>query len=110
MTLELPAGKMEKGEDPLFTIKRELKEETGYTAKTYEKLFAFYPSTAFSNELLHVWVAKDLSKGEQMPDDDEFVANEIMPFEQALEMIKIGKIIDSKTMIALLYYKLWQAV
>jgi ADP-ribose pyrophosphatase len=105
ITLELPAGKMEKGEDPLEAVKRELKEETGYSAQKFVKLLAFYPSTAFSNELLHVWKAYDLTKGEQNPDEDEFVANEIMPFEKALEFIKSGKIIDSKTIIALLYCK-----
>lgn len=104
ITYEIPAGKMEKGESALKCIKRELKEETGFTASKIEKLLAFYPSTAFSTELLYVFAAFGLKAGKETPDEDEFVANEIVRFDEALKMIKSGKITDSKTIIALLYY------
>ncbi|MDR1952512.1 MAG: NUDIX hydrolase [Elusimicrobiota bacterium] len=103
-TLELPAGKLEKGESPVKGVKRELKEETGYSAKKIEKLIQFYPSTAFSNELLHIFAATDLVCGKTNPDEDEFVANEILDFDEAVKMVYNGKIMDAKTIIALLLW------
>jgi ADP-ribose pyrophosphatase len=80
-----------------------LKEETGYTAKKIKKLTSFYPSTAFSNEELIIYTAKDLVAGKQNPDDDEFIERVTVPFKKALQMIKQGKIKDAKTVISLLY-------
>ena len=104
VVLEVPAGKIDRGEtDPEAAMIRELKEETGYTAKRIKKLTSFYPSTAFSNEELIIYIAKDLVPGKQNPDDDEFIERVTVPFKQALQMIKQGKIKDAKTVIALLY-------
>lgn len=103
ITYEIPAGKLDKKEPLLKCAKRELKEETGYSAKSIKKLTSFWPSSAFSNEELIIYVAKDLSSGKTNPDDDEFIENLVIPFKKALQMVKQGKIKDSKTVIALLY-------
>jgi ADP-ribose pyrophosphatase len=103
-TYEIPAGKLDPNEPPLRGISRELEEETGYKAKRIEKMLDFYPSTAFSNEVLHIFAAFGLIKGESHPDEDEFVSAEIFDFRKAVRMIKSGEIMDSKTIIALLYF------
>lgn len=103
ITYEIPAGKLDKKESLLKCAKRELKEETGYSTKNIKKLISFYPSTAFSNEELIIYTAKDLVPGKQNPDEDEFIQNAVVPFKQALQMIKNGRIKDAKTVIALLY-------
>lgn len=103
-TYEIPAGKLDKGESPLQCVKRELEEETGYQAKRIEKMLNFYPSTAFSNEILHIFAAFGLLKGESRPDEDEFVSAAVLDFKKAVGMVKTGEIMDSKTIIALLYF------
>ena len=105
ITYEIPAGKTDKGETPLECITRELEEETGFKAKKIEKLISFYPSTAFSNELLHIFAAFGLKKGSKNPDEDEFVEKVIVNFKEALAMVRRGEIKDSKTVIALLYFE-----
>lgn len=103
---EIPAGKLHSPKDnPIKRIKKELKEETGYTAKTFKKLLTFWPCCAFSNEILHIYVAKNLKPGKPSPDEDEFIQTKIISFNRALNMIKTGNIKDSKTIIALLAYK-----
>ena len=88
MTLEVPAGKLDAdGEDPLHCARRELSEETGYTAKTYEKLTTIATTVGFSNEYIHLYAARGLSSGMQHTDADEFVNVAQMPFSRALEMI-----------------------
>lgn len=104
ITLELPAGKMDAGETPESCILRELEEETGFKAKKIEKMISFYPSTAFSNEVLHIFAAFGLERGNTNPDEDEFIAWEAVSFIEAVEMVKRGDIMDSKTVIALLYF------
>jgi len=104
ITYEIPAGKADKGETPLECIKRELKEETGYSAKRIEEILSFYPSTAFSNELLHIFAAYELESGNVNPDEDEFLSNVIIDYDEALKMVYSGQIKDSKTVIALLYF------
>lgn len=102
-TYEIPAGKMDKNESPLKCARRELKEETGYGAKTVKKLLSFWPTPAFSNEILHIYSAFGLFPGDKCPDEDEFVETLSVPYKEALDMVKTGKIKDSKTVIALTY-------
>ena len=101
ITYEIPAGKLDGKEPLLKCAKRELKEETGYTAKKIEKLISFWPSPAFSNETLHIYKATELTAGKNNPDDDEFLTNFVVSLKQAYEMVKSGKIKDSKTVIAI---------
>ncbi|CFJ40610.1 NTP pyrophosphohydrolase [Mycobacterium tuberculosis] len=103
--MEIPAGKLEPGEDPLSCAKRELEEETGYTAAHYEKLSAFYTSPGFADELLHVYVAKGLVKGESRPDEDEFVDLLELTLEEAHELHQAGEICDAKTVVALFHWE-----
>jgi ADP-ribose pyrophosphatase len=105
VTLELPAGKLKPRQTPLACAKAELAEETGYRAAKMTKLLDFCPSVAFSDEVLHIFIATGLTAGQTNPDDDEFVNTKKLSFEKALELVKKGKIRDSKTLIALLYYK-----
>lgn len=105
VTLELPAGKLKKGQSPLACAKAELAEETGFRAKSIKKLLEFNPSCAFSDEVLHIFVASGLKAGETHPDEDEFLNTKKIPVEKAFELVQKGKIRDSKTIIGLLYYK-----
>ncbi|MDR3257137.1 MAG: NUDIX hydrolase [Endomicrobium sp.] len=105
ITYEIPAGKIDNGEPPLECATRELEEETGYKAKKLEALLSFYPTTAFSNEVIYLFAAFGLKEGKPNPDEDEFVSREIISFKEAVEMVKTGKIRDSKTIIALLYFE-----
>ncbi|MEI7481116.1 MAG: NUDIX hydrolase, partial [Elusimicrobiota bacterium] len=102
ITLEIPAGKLHSKNDPLPARARaELREETGYTAARLEKLSAFWPTSAFSNEVLHVYLATGLKAGKAAPDEDEFINVEHIAFKKAVSLIKTGKIKDAKTIIAI---------
>jgi len=103
ITLEIPAGKLAKGESSLNCVRRELLEETGYRARRIRKLTSYCPSTAFSTEILHIYVADRLKLTERSPDEDEFIESVTMPFRKALGLVYRGVVNDSKTMIALLY-------
>ena len=102
VTLELPAGKLDKGESILKCVKRELLEETGYTARKISPLLSYWPTPAFANEILHLYVAENLVPGKMNTDEDEFLQCVIVPFQRALAMVKRGEIRDSKTIIGLL--------
>jgi ADP-ribose pyrophosphatase len=104
VTFEIPAGKLQKGENPLFCVKRELAEETGYKAGLVKKLVTFWPAPAFSTELLHIYLAKNLTHVGHNLDDDEFLDRLIVSPETAVRWVKEGKIRDSKSMIGLLMY------
>ena len=106
--LEIPAGKLDLGEDPLEAGKRELKEETGTTAQTYESLGRLYPSPGYCAEIIHMYLATGLSYGDQDPDDDEFLEVERIPLQEAARMVLAGEITDAKTQAAVLkvYYKM----
>ena len=106
-TLEIPAGKLDRGEKPLACVRRELAEETGYRAKSVKKLISYYPTPAFANEVIHIFTASGLSAGRPSCDADEFLAAEIIPFRQALRLVRSGKIKDSKTVIGLLACAYW---
>ncbi len=103
MTLEVPAGRMDPGETPLQAVHRELREETGYTAKKIKKLLSFYPAIGYSTEKIHLYTAHDLTMTEPDPDEDEFIEVEELSLAQALKKIDKGEIIDSKSILGLLY-------
>ena len=100
--LEIPAGKLDAGEDPLVCAKRELEEETGIVAAEWINLGTIATSPGFCNEVIHLFVAKGLSKGEIHWDEDEYVEVERYTFEELLQRIQEEKIKDSKTLSALL--------
>lgn len=100
--LEIPAGKLDKGEDPLVCAKRELEEETGIIASEWISLGTIATSPGFCNEVIHLYVAKGLSKGEIHWDEDEYVEVERYTFDELLQRIQEEKIKDSKTLSALL--------
>ena len=100
--LEIPAGKLDAGEDPLVCAKRELEEETGIIASEWISLGTIATSPGFCNEVIHLYVAKGLSKGEIHWDEDEYVEVERYTFDELLQRIKDEKIKDSKSLSALL--------
>lgn len=99
---EIPAGKLEPEEDPLICAQRELAEETGYHAKKWQKLSAMFPSPGYTSELLHLYLAEELSPGEQHLDQGEFLHAFRLPFCEALKWVEGGRICDAKSALALL--------
>lgn len=99
--VELPAGKIEPGEDVLVTGKRELFEETGYTASNWMSLGLQHPCIGYSNEVIHMFLATNLTAGESALDEGEFLEVFELPFDECLEMVQRGEITDSKTIAAL---------
>lgn len=102
VTLEVPAGKLEKGEDPKEAALRELSEETGIDAKTIVPMGALYTTPALMDEIIYMYIATDLSQGEQHLDEDEFVNAIKIPLEKAVEMVMNGEIRDAKTQVMIL--------
>lgn len=102
VTLELPAGKLDAGEPVMRCVRRELAEETGYTAARIVPLIRYWPTPAFADEVLHLFVATGLKPGKVDADDDEFIEAVAVPFKKAVDMVRRGKIRDSKTVIGLL--------
>lgn len=100
--LEIPAGKLDAGEDPLVCAKRELEEETGIIASEWISLGTIATSPGFCNEVIHLYIAKGLSKGEIHWDEDEYVEVERYTFDELLQRIKDEQIKDSKSLSALL--------
>ena len=100
--LEIPAGKIEKGEDPKETVIRELKEETGYTADNVELLCKFAPSVGYTTEVLYIYKATGLTPGETDFDPQESLDTVEYPLSEVVDMIKEGKIMDGKTMVGIL--------
>jgi ADP-ribose pyrophosphatase len=104
---ESPAGKLDKGEsDHLEAAKRELREETGYTAEKFTCIGDFYPSPAILSENIRMYVAEGLKKGEQDLDEDEFLDVVKVPFDEVIRMILEGEITDGKTQTAVMKTKL----
>ncbi len=102
VTLEVPAGKLEKGEDHAECGRRELLEETGLTCREYTYLGEIYPLPAYSTERIHTYLARGLELSEQKLDDDEFLDVVKIPLDDAVDMVLDGRIKDSKTQIVIL--------
>lgn len=103
--LEIPAGTLEKGEKPKTCALREIQEETGYKARNMTHFLTYYPSVGYNTEAIHCFVATGLTKtGDLKLDYDEVMSVVKMDFTKLLGMIKAGKIIDSKTICAVLTY------
>jgi ADP-ribose pyrophosphatase len=96
---ELPAGRVDPGETPLKAARRELVEETGYRAKTWKKLVAFYPSPGYVAEKMTIFLATDLRDGEATPMEDERIETRWFTAKEVDAGIRSGKIVDAKTMI-----------
>lgn len=99
---ELPAGKLDLGEDAFVAAQRELKEETGFVAKQYFDLGIVYPTVGFCTEKIYTWLATGLEMEQQCLDEDEFLSVEKMPLDKAVQLVLDGKIRDSKTAVTLL--------
>ena len=103
---EIPAGKLDPGEHHRTCGIRELEEETGLSANVFEYMGFIYPSPGFTDEVTHVYLAKELTQGETHPDDDEFLDVEKVPFERALKMVIDGEINDAKSVFGILKYNM----
>lgn len=101
---ELPAGKLEEGEDPLEGAKRELAEETGYGAKKWKPLVEYYASPGFLGESMKVFLAEGLVAGDAHPEDDEKIELRLVKLSEVLKMIEKGRILDGKTLSSVLLY------
>jgi len=101
---EIPAGKLEVGEDHLECAKRELSEETGYKAQKWEKLTSIVTTPGFTNETIHLYMATGLTLEKQHPDPDEFLDVVALKPEEVKKMVLQEEIFDAKTLAALLLY------
>jgi ADP-ribose pyrophosphatase len=97
--VEFPAGKIDPNEDSLLCAKRELQEETGYTARDWQFVCTIHNAIAYSDEHLDIYLARGLIEGESKLDDEEFLETVKLPFDQMMDLVKTGKITDVKTII-----------
>ena len=100
---EIPAGRLDPGEEPIDCARRELMEETGCEAERIEHLYTFYTSPGFTDEKIHAFIAVGLKRGENRLEADEFITVETMTLSRALGLIEKGDIKDAKTALAILY-------
>jgi ADP-ribose pyrophosphatase len=101
--VEIPAGKLEPGEDPLETGKRELQEETGYVARDWKRLGVIHNAIGYSDEAIEIWLARGLEKREQNLAEGEFLEVFALPLAEAQAMARDGRITDVKTITGLLW-------
>jgi len=107
--VEIPAGKLEPGEDPMEAAGRELEEETGYKARSLRHLRTFSTSPGFAEEVIHLYFADELEQGEVHLDDEEFLTCEAITLEQAEAYIRDGRIYDAKTLLAVYMWRQYAA-
>jgi ADP-ribose pyrophosphatase len=103
--LELPAGTLEPDEDPLAAAARELEEETGWRAAQFEHLASFWMSPGILRERMHLFVARELTRGELQLDAGERIEPLVIPWTEAIELARSGAIEDAKTLVGLLFYE-----
>jgi ADP-ribose pyrophosphatase len=103
--LELPAGTLEKDEDPAVCAAREIREETGFAADRIEKIGDFYLAPGYSTEFMHVYLARELRHDPLEADADEFLSVEKLPFAEAIQRVERGEMPDAKSLAALLLAK-----
>lgn len=100
---ELPAGRIDEGENELKAAKRELLEETGYSARSWKRILRFWASPGFVAEAMSVFLARDLKLGVARPEDDEVIEIQLTPLKKALAMVVNGTIQDAKTIAGVLW-------
>lgn len=99
--LEIPAGKLDKDENPDICAVRELEEETGYTATVIRKLASVYTTPGFTDEIMHIYIAEGLRQAKQHTDEDEFIDIDYYTPQQLKELMQVGEIEDAKTLLGL---------
>ncbi|KYZ77503.1 ADP-ribose pyrophosphatase [Anaerosporomusa subterranea] len=102
LLLEIPAGKLDKGEHPDDCARRELEEETGFVASQLRRIASIFTTPGFTNEIIHIYLATGLTATAQHPDEDEFLAVEYYDRDQIKELLAAGELQDSKTALGLL--------
>ena len=105
---ELPAGRIDHGETELVAAKRELLEETGFTASHWQRMFKCYVSPGFMDETMAIYLARGLRAGEARPEPDEVIRQRMVPLPDALRMVQNGTIHDGKTISAILWLQVYQ--
>ena len=101
--LELPAGRIDEGENELKAAKRELLEETGYSARSWKRILHFWASPGFVAEAMSIYLAKGLKPGAAQPEDDEIIELQLVPIKKAVSMVLKGTIQDAKTIAGVLW-------
>jgi ADP-ribose pyrophosphatase len=105
VSVELPAGMVDPGEEPIQTARRELEEETGLIAKNIEHMISLYPSTGYTSEQVHIFLARDFEQGHVQLDATEQILDVIkVPVEECIERVKNGKLENATQIIAILLY------
>jgi ADP-ribose pyrophosphatase len=100
---ELPAGRIDEGEDALTAAKRELAEETGYSAKEWKLALYYYASPGFLDETMSLFAARDLRKGKATPEEDECIISKLVPLRKAVQWVMSGKVLDGKAISGVLW-------